>query len=70
MAIDARLALAGQGANIPAAVASGLANSNTLRTQGVRERLLNQQAQAGAMQNAQTQGAYMNQLLLAYSISL
>ena len=62
MAIDARLALAGQGANIPAAVASGLANSNTLRTQGVRERLLNQQAQAGAMQNAQTQGAYMNQL--------
>lgn len=62
MAIDPRLSLAGQVTDVAGNVTSGLANLNTIRTQGVREQILNQQAQSGAMQNAQVQGAYVNQL--------
>ena len=62
MAIDPRISLAGQVTDVAGNITSGLANRNTQRTQGVREQILSQQAQAGAMQNAQTQGAYVNQL--------
>ena len=62
MATDARIALSGQPINMQAALTGAINQSDAINTRGVRERLLNQQAQAGAMKNAQTQGAYMNQL--------
>ena len=62
MAINPNIALAGQPLDLGATIQGALVNRGEARTQGVREQILNQQAQAGEVSAAQTQGAYMNQL--------
>ena len=69
MAIDPRISLMGKVTDAGAAIATGQATGERFRTQGVREQILNQQAQIGqqsiqenAQAQAATQGAYMNQL--------
>lgn len=62
MAINPNIALAGQPLDLGATIQGALVNRGEARTQGVREQILNQQAQVGEVSAAQTQGAYMNQL--------
>lgn len=62
MALDPRISLAGQVVDAGAAVAQGQQTGERFKTQGIREQILNNQAQTGAMNNAKTQGQYLNQL--------
>lgn len=57
MAIDPRLALAGQPVDIQSAIAGGLANRRTARESGIRERILGQQEAAGAQSLEQNRRA-------------
>jgi len=54
MAIDPRIALTGQSANMPAAVMGGLQIGENIRNRGVRDTILRQEKQVNQMNIAQT----------------
>lgn len=69
MAVRPDIILAGQPLDVQSALTGAINQSGALRTRGVREQLLSQQAQAGQQaiqqqqqQQAVTQGQYINQL--------
>ena len=62
MATDARIALAGKVTDVAGNLSLGQQTGERFRTAGVREQILDQQAQEGQQTLAANQGAYMNQL--------
>ena len=60
MAIDPRIALAGQPLNVQQAILGGQQVGQNFRQQGVRDQILNQQTQTQQISIAQTQGSFMN----------
>jgi hypothetical protein len=67
MAIDPRISLAVQAPDIMTALTGGLRAGEQIRNAGVRDQLLNQQAQVNQMNIANAQGAHMNKLAQALS---
>jgi hypothetical protein len=65
MAIDPRISLAVQAPDIMTALTGGLRAGEQIRNAGVRDQLLNQQAQVNQMNIANAQGAHMNKLAQA-----
>lgn len=62
MAVDPRIALAGQPINMQQALGTAMQQAESFRTRGVRELILEQKQQQQAMDVASQQGQYLNQL--------